>query len=232
MSDIFWLEDNNLKFPAVDEALTDPDGLLAVGGDLSSARLLEAYRSGIFPWYEEGQPILWWSPNPRCVLFPDKFHVSRSFKKKLRKHAFRVTSDQAFSAVVEHCAKLREGNEGTWITHSMSEAFRKLHQAGIAHSVEVWQEEKLVGGLYGIAMGRVFFGESMFSLCSDASKVALHELARQLGSLGFNLIDCQVHNDHLESLGATMIPRQSFINHLNRYIEEPTQSLWKPWSGN
>lgn len=230
MSDILWLEDDNVFFPPVEEALMDPDGLLAVGGDLSTERLLEAYRQGIFPWYEEDQPILWWSPNPRCVLFPQQFHLSRSFRKKLRKSSFNITADKAFPEVIKQCAKLRKNSEGTWITEAIDTAFNQLHQTGIAHSVEVWEGERLIGGLYGIAMGSIFFGESMFSLCADASKFALYELTQQLTELGFNLIDCQVHNNHLENLGAITIPRQQFITHLEQHIDDPTVSYWQPWS--
>lgn len=230
MPDILWLEDTNINFPPVEAALKDPDGLLAVGGDLSTERLLEAYRRGIFPWYEEDQPILWWSPNPRCVLFPQEFHISRSFRKKLRNAPFKITADKAFSEVIKQCAELRENREGTWITEAINTSFNQLHNAGIAHSVEVWEGEELIGGLYGIAMGRIFFGESMFSRRADASKFALYELTCQLSDLGFNLIDCQVHNDHLESLGAITIPRQQFISYLEQHIVDPTASNWRPWS--
>lgn len=230
MPDIPWLEDNDDRFPDVELALTDPDGLLAVGGELSTARLINAYRSGIFPWYEEDQPVLWWSPNPRCVLYPDQIHISRSLKKTLRKTQFKVTFDTAFSDVIAHCADLRVDQEGTWITDDIMEAFQQLHALGIAHSIEVWELDNesplLVGGLYGIAMGKVFFGESMFSRRTDASKIALTHLCQQLQAWGFNLIDCQVHNNHLQSLGTAMLPRNEFITHLQSAIDDPKHSLW------
>ncbi len=230
MSDIVWLDESHNLFPDVSMALTDPDGLLAAGGDLSVSRLLEAYRRGIFPWYEEDQPILWWSPDPRCVLYPDQLHISRSLKKTLRKNNYQVTFDQAFMSVIQHCAESRHDQGGTWITPDMLEAFEQLHALGIAHSVEIWYIEnelpQLVGGLYGIAMGSVFFGESMFSRCTDASKIALLKLSQQLSAWGFNLIDCQVHSDHLESLGAITIERQQFVSHLEEHINNPRQSLW------
>jgi len=230
MSDIIWLDENENLFPDVSLALTDPDGLLAVGGDLSAQRLLQAYWSGIFPWYEDYQPILWWSPNPRCVLYPDQLHISRSLKKTLRKNDFHVTFDQAFMKVMHRCSEARKDQDGTWITPDMLNAFEKLHTLGIAHSVEVWHTEndhpKLIGGLYGIAMGSVFFGESMFSRRVDASKIALHSLSQRLLECGFSLIDCQVHSDHLESLGAVNIERQQFISHLEQHINDPHQSCW------
>ena len=232
MSDVLWLEDSNVDFPPVENALSDPDGLLAVGGDLTIDRLLEAYPKGIFPWYEEDQPILWWSPDPRCVLFPKDFHLSHSFKKKLRKQPFNITADTAFADVIQQCAKIRENREGTWITEAINTSFNQLHALGVAHSVEVWEGETLVGGLYGIAMGGVFFGESMFSLRPDASKFALYTLTQKLNEFGFHLIDCQVHNDHLESLGATTISRQQFITHLDNHISDPMASSWQPWSTN
>lgn len=226
MSDIIWLNENTHLFPDVSQALREPDGLLAAGGDLSAERLMEAYRQGIFPWYEEDQPILWWSPSPRCVLYPEQLHVSRSLKKTLRKNVFSVSFDQQFERVMQHCAESRQDQDGTWITPDMLEAFQRLHSKGIAHSVEVWKGDELVGGLYGLAMGRVFFGESMFSRATDASKVALYQLTQQLLEWDFNLIDCQVHSEHLESLGAITIDRRQFIAHLEQHIEDPNQSFW------
>lgn len=230
MLNIPWLENTNDQFPEVELALTDPDGLLAIGGELSEARLISAYRRGIFPWYEDDQPVLWWSPNPRCVLYPDQIHVSRSLKKTLQKTQLKVTFDAAFSEVITHCANLRVDQQGTWITSDIMTAFQHLHELGIAHSVEVWemegQKRQLVGGLYGIAMGKVFFGESMFSRRSDASKIALYHLCLRLQAWGFNLIDCQVHSDHLQSLGTTMIARREFINHLTASITNPYHSNW------
>ena len=203
-------------FPDVELALTEPDGLLAVGGDLSVERLIAAYQQGIFPWYSEGQPILWWSPDPRMVLEPKDIKVSRSLSKTIRKQEFKITFDQNFREVITACSesRLEKGmvQDETWILDEMIEAYIKLHEQGYAHSVECWQNEKLVGGLYGIAIGKVFFGESMFSRVSDASKIAFVSLAKQLEKWDFKLIDCQVYTSHLESLGASMISRQQFIS--------------------
>jgi leucyl/phenylalanyl-tRNA--protein transferase len=209
----FWLDPENrdITFPDVDLALKEPDGLLAIGGDLSTARLLNAYASGIFPWYGPGQPILWWSPNPRLVLRPETLHISRSLQKTLRKRPFRITLDAAFEAVIDNCAAPRDNASGTWITPEMTAAYLELHRQGYAHSVECWQDRQLIGGLYGVSIGRIFFGESMFAHASDASKVALATLARQLGRWGFPVIDCQVHTRHLESLGAMPLLRKEFI---------------------
>jgi len=229
MSGLYWISKNDGEdaFPSVDTALREPDGLLAVGGKLSSARLLAAYRQGIFPWYSVGQPVLWWSPDPRCVLFPDRLKVSRSLRKTLRKPLFTVTLDQAFEAVIENCAMPRGEDDGTWITPAIKRSYTMLHQMGIAHSVEVWRHGELVGGLYGVALGRVFFGESMFSRASDASKVGFATLVKQLHRWGYPLIDCQVHSDHLESLGAETIPRKEFIALLDQWCEvEATSSAW------
>ena len=207
----YWLNPgSSTDFPDIDLALRDPDGLLAVGGDLSLERLCSAYQSGIFPWYSEGQPILWWSPDPRMVLYPDEVKISRSLLKKIRKNTFSVTIDKAFPSVIRACAEPRVQQQDTWILSEMQEAYIQLHETGIAHSVECWQEDKLVGGLYGVAIGKVFFGESMFSRVSDASKVAFVYLAKQLKQWGFNIIDCQVYSSHLESLGARLIPRAQF----------------------
>lgn len=206
-------------FPPLDTALTEPDGLLAAGGDLSPRRLVRAYRGGIFPWFEEGQPILWWSPDPRAVLTPESVKISRSLRKRLKREEYRVTFDTVFPAVMRACAAPRAGQRGTWITDEMVEAYCALHTEGIAHSVECWHGEDLVGGLYGVAIGRVFFGESMFSRRSDASKVALVGLAQQLEKWGFRLIDCQVSSPHLSSLGAVEIPRAEFVERLNEWCE-------------
>ena len=208
-------------FPDVDLALTEPDGLLAVGGDLTVERLTAAYQQGIFPWYSEGQPILWWSPDPRMVLEPKNIKVSRSLEKTIRKNIFNVTFDQQFQDVIIECSKprLEKGNEQTetWILDEMIVAYIALHKAGYAHSVECWLDEKLVGGLYGVAIGNVFFGESMFSRVSDASKVAFVFLSKQLQQRGYKLIDCQVYTSHLESLGASMISRKEFLNLLKKH---------------
>ena len=216
-----WLSATDQEFPDVNLALREPDGLLALGGDLRPERLLEAYRSGIFPWYDEGQPILWWSPDPRAVLFPAQVKISRSLAKVLRQARYSVTLDRAFREVMLGCAAPRNGVAGTWITDAMIEAYTELHIQGHAHSVEVWKADQLIGGLYGVALGKVFFGESMFSRSADASKVALVHLARQLESWGYGLIDCQVYNDHLASLGAELIPRSEFISLLSRWIDPP-----------
>ncbi len=228
------------QFPDVALALDKPDGLLAVGGNLFTATLLNAYRHGIFPWYGDGQPILWWSPNPRAVLYPDRLIVSRSLKKRLRQGRFEVTLDHAFSDVIQACALPRDrsatdqassqGNDpGTWITSEMQAAYQQMHNLGHAHSVEAWRDGVLVGGLYGIAIGRVFFGESMFSRASDASKVALAHLVQQLKQWQFSLIDCQISSDHLTRLGAENIERTTFTDHLEHACRTPSlaPSLWK-----
>jgi len=207
------------SFPPVDEALREPDGLLCVGGDLSVSRLLAAYRRGIFPWYSEGQPILWWSPDPRAVLFPAEFKVSRSLAKTLRNRGFTVTFDRAFASVMTRCADRTLRPEGTWISPEMLTAYATLHELGYAHSVETWDAGKLVGGLYGVSLGRIFFGESMFSTERDASKVALHALVHTLLRRHDELIDCQVRSAHLHSLGAREIPRREFTARLDRCIE-------------
>jgi leucyl/phenylalanyl-tRNA--protein transferase len=207
-------------FPPVGEALTEPDGLLCAGGDLSEARLLEAYRRGVFPWYSDGQPILWWSPDPRAVLFPSEFKISRSLSKTLRNRGFEATVDRAFGEVIRRCADVRVRPDGTWITPQMSAAYQRLHAAGFAHSVETWLDGRLVGGLYGLALGRVFFGESMFSLERDASKVAFKQLIDRSLALGVELIDCQVSSPHLSSLGARDIPRREFVMRLARAIPD------------
>ena len=201
-------------FPPVETALTDPDGLLCVGGDLSPTRLLAAYRRGIFPWFSEGQPILWWSPDPRTVLYPAEFKVSRSLAKTIRNRGFTVSVDRAFAEVMARCADERLRPEGTWISPQMCAAYQRLHELGLAHSYETWDGRSLVGGLYGVALGQVFFGESMFSLARDASKVALAALVRAMIERNGRLIDCQVASAHLESLGARSIPRRQFVREL------------------
>ena len=206
-----------IRFPSVNNA--DEDGLLAMGGDLSISTLVSAYVQGIFPWFNQDQPILWWSPDPRMVLYPDQIKISRSLRKSLRKSNYRVSCNHAFNQVVRGC-KLR-GNEtasnqhsDTWITQSMQEAYQTLHQNGYAHSIEVWHGDALVGGLYGVAIGRIFFGESMFSAQANTSKIALVHLALWLQENGFELIDCQVSSQHLISLGACVISRSDFLEHL------------------
>jgi len=224
-----WLDPNDAAqpFPDVEDALREPDGLLAIGGDLSPSRLLRAYRQGIFPWYNSDQPILWWSPDPRTVLYPPSLKISRSLRKTLRKSIFTVTADTAFRRVIQYCAAPRSTDGGTWLTDDMVEAFCRLHRMGHAHSVESWYQGELVGGLYGLALGRIFFGESMFARHSDASKVAFVRLVEHLQQWGYVLIDCQVASEHLRSLGATSIPRRDFIATLNRYCDVPT--AWRTW---
>jgi leucyl/phenylalanyl-tRNA---protein transferase len=205
-----WLPDEPI-FPPLDAALADPNGLLAAGGDLSPARLLAAYSKGIFPWYAPGEPILWWSPEPRMVLFPHEIKVSRSLRKALRRPDYEVRLDTGFASVIAACAAARRrGQRGTWITADMQAAYRRLHELGYAHSVETWVGGRLAGGLYGIAIGRAFFGESMFAHATDASKIALVHLGEQLRRLGFGIIDCQMETAHLASLGARPIPRTEF----------------------
>lgn len=225
----YWLDANDpvAPFPPVERALRDPDGLLALGGDLSPQRLLNAYRQGIFPWYSAGQPILWWSPNPRMVLQPTALKLSRSLRKTLRKASFAITLDLAFDAVLAACAEPRSDGHGTWLSTDMRRAYGTLHSLGYAHSVEAWQDDQLVGGLYGVALGRVFFGESMFTRVTDASKVAFAHLVRQLARWDFELIDCQVHTAHLASLGAKTMDRTSFIAQLDRLAVVPTNP--QPW---
>ena len=214
----YWIDPDDpvMDFPGVELALREPDGLLALGGDLCVERLLLAYSRGIFPWFGPDQPILWWAPDPRLVLEPAGLKISHSLKKTLRQGKFEITMDMAFNGVIEACAKRRPDQSGTWITAGMMKAYRDMHSAGHAHSVECWYEGELAGGLYGVAIGRVFFGESMFTRVTDASKVAFVALTRQLERWGFPLIDCQVHTGHLESLGASMMPRQQFSQILQR----------------
>lgn len=220
---IRWLDttDGPAAFPDPRTALAEPPGLLVAGGDLSVETLLTAYSNGIFPWYEEGQPILWWCPDPRAVLFPDELKISRSLRRSVRRGEFHASCDQAFSDVVEGCTR-RDQGDGTWITNDMSRAYRRLHLLGHAHSIEVWQQDKLVGGLYGIAIGRVFFGESMFSSVSNASKVALVHLVYILKSRGISLIDCQIPSAHLASLGSREISRERFLSDLDTLVATDT----------
>ena len=215
-----------VAFPSPDLA---EDGLLAVGGDLSEARLLLAYRMGIFPWYADREPILWWSPDPRLVLFPEEFRVSRRLRRVLRQDRFTLTLDQAFERVIEACATIpRRGQDGTWITPGMIAAYGDLHRAGYTHSVECWEEGALVGGVYGVSLGRCFFGESMFSRVANASKVALAALVDQLAAWQFDMLDCQVTTKHMLGLGAREIPRAAFLARLRTSIEAETRV--GPWS--
>lgn len=228
MSQLVWLSDKHdlTWFPPVDSALKDPDGLLAAGGGLSTERLLAAYRRGIFPWYSEGQPVLWWSPDPRNVLFPREFRRSRSLRKSIRNRGYRTEIDTAFVDVVAACAEPRASGPGTWITPGMAAAYGDLHARGFAHSIETWRDGELVGGLYGVALGRVFFGESMFSRATDASKVALARLVDESHVRDIALIDCQVESAHVTSLGSRPLPRAEF----SRCIEELTAgaTAWPP----
>ncbi len=215
-------------FPPLNSALEFPDGLLAVGGDLTVNRLRVAYRRGIFPWYNEKEPILWWSPAQRLVLFPDNLRVSRSLRKTIRKGKFTLTMDESFRAVIEACAAPRRTESGTWINEDMQDAYTELHQLGLAHSVECWHQGELVGGLYGVSLGKVFFGESMFSFMTDASKVAFAHFVWQLQAWGYELIDCQIDSQHLRSLGAITIPRSKFRALLDRFCELPgRQGKWQ-----
>ncbi len=230
---LYWIAEDILadEFPDINHALTKPDGLLAIGGELNPNRLLQAYRKGIFPWYNESQPVMWWSPDPRCVLFPDELKISRSLKKSLRKDEYIITFDQAFSDVVESCAEPRPGSPGTWITQAIIKNYQLLHESGHAHSVECWYKETLVGGLYGIVIGKIFFGESMFSHMTDTSKICFAHLVYLLKTQEYTLIDCQVYSKHLEHLGARAIPRDEFSDILSRdceslYDEARHESSW------
>lgn len=221
-----WLKADD-PFPPVHRALREPDGLLAAGSDLSQDRLLDAYRHGIFPWYSDGQPVLWWSPDPRMVLHPQAIVLSRSLRKRLRKADYEIRVDTRFREVMAACAEPRDGQSGTWITDEMADAYAALHGAGFAHSVETWMGDELAGGLYGVAIGRVFYGESMFTRATDASKLALAHLARQLVRWEFGLIDCQMATPHLLSLGAQLIPRPTFIEMLGGHVgDEPSAQRW------
>jgi len=212
-----WLRENT-PFPPIDAALDEPNGLLAAGAELSPKRLLEAYRHGIFPWYSAGQPVLWWSPDPRTVLFVDEFRIPRSLRKVVAQRRFEIRVDTAFREVIEACAEPRSRERKTWITPAMIEAYSALHRQRSAHSVEAWQEGELVGGLYGVAAGRMFFGESMFARKPDASKVALVHLVAMFRHMNVPLIDCQQETEHLKRFGARAIPRDEFAEHLSRLV--------------
>jgi len=223
-----WLDADRIGFPAAEQALASPNGLLAAGGSLSPDWLIHAYQRGIFPWFEADQPILWWCPDPRMVLLPDELHISRSLSKLLRNHPYQVSIDQDFAGVISACSEPRTRSEGTWITDELKIAYQNLHASGIAHSVEVWDQSKLVGGLYGVALGKVFFGESMFSRSSNCSKLALVFLVQHLREWGYELIDCQVATSHLASLGAREIPRREFLAQLRRLIGSQTEPVYWP----
>jgi len=217
-----WL-DNDAPFPPLASALREPNGLLAAGGDLSPQRLIEAYRRGIFPWFNPGEPILWWSPDPRMVLFPAELKISRSLRKTLNKRAYEIRVDTAFRQVMEACAAPRDGH-GTWITPAMIDAYAELHRQGLAHSIETWVDDQLAGGLYGVSLGKMFYGESMFSRATDASKIAFVHLVRQLQRWDFGLIDCQMKTAHLFSFGAREIPRAEFGQRLAALVNLPGQT--------
>ena len=222
-----WLR-GNTPFPPVSKALASPNGLLCAGGDLTPARILDAYARGIFPWFSEGDPILWWSPDPRMVLFPEELKVSRSLRKALARGAYETRFDTAFRRVMEECAQPRDGQGGTWIVPEMIEAYTALHEQGHAHSVESWLDGELAGGLYGMALGKVFFGESMFARADDASKVALVRLVERLRHQGYRLIDCQQATGHLASLGAREIPRGEFVQRLREAVDrDPRGERWQ-----
>ena len=224
----FWLDARQPEiFPDVSLALQDPDGLLAIGGDLSETRILAAYRQGIFPWYSDNQPILWWSPDPRMVLYPENLHISKSLQKSLRKQNYSITFDNAFEEVVNMCAEPRNYTDDTWITDEMKQAYIRLHQSGHAHSVECWHNQELIGGLYGIAIGKVFFGESMFARKTDVSKIAFVYLTYHLQNWGYQLIDCQVYSKHLSSLGAINISRDDFIKQIRQLCSIKVNHQWR-----
>ena len=215
-----WLRGDS-AFPPVEKALKSPNGLLCAGGDLSAERLLAAYARGIFPWFSEGDPILWWSPDPRMVLFPEELRISRSLRKTVKQEVFEIRVDTSFRAVMENCAGPRDGQAGTWIVDEILDAYTQLHEMGFAHSVESWREGQLVGGLYGVSLGRAFFGESMFARQTDASKVALVHLVERLRARDYSVIDCQQNTAHLASLGAREIPRAAFSQLLQESIQYP-----------
>jgi len=217
-----WLRPDD-PFPPLEAALASPNGLLAAGANLSLDRLLVAYRQGIFPWFSQGEPILWWSPDPRMVLLPSEFKRSRALAKRLRRRDYEVRVDSAFTAVMAACSEPRPGQSGTWITAPMQAAYARLHEAGHAHSIETWQAGRLVGGLYGVALGGAFYGESMFHRVTDASKIALAHLVAQLARWGFGMIDCQMETAHLASLGARPIPRAEFLRRLQTLVDLPGQ---------
>jgi len=220
---IFELDNEYVFFPP--PYLAEDSGLLAIGGDLSTERLLKAYRMGIFPWFNPDEPILWWSPNPRFVLFPENIRITKNMRRALRNNKFQITFDQDFKGVIEACRDIyRPGQRGTWISDEIIDSYQQLFEMGFIHSVEVWQDDELVGGLYGGCLGKCFFGESMFARVSDASKAGFITLVRNLQEHNFELVDCQVYTKHLESMGAEMIPRESFTKTLNKYNKAPLQT--------
>ncbi|ROH87903.1 leucyl/phenylalanyl-tRNA--protein transferase [Stagnimonas aquatica] len=224
-----WLDPRqpDQPFPPVESALPEPNGLLAVGGDLSVQRLLRAYALGVFPWFNPDEPILWWSPDPRCIFIPGELHLSHSLSKRLRQNRHALSFDLAFDEVLEACASERRGSRGTWLGPDMRRAYRELHRLGHAHSVELWMDGELAGGLYGVSLRGAFFGESMFSRRSDASKLALAHLSRQLKAWDFSLLDCQVSSDHLLSLGARSVSREEFLHRLHAALQQPAPRQWR-----
>lgn len=220
---LHWLDPRNPRqsFPPARQAMRDPNGLLAIGGDLSPLRLRNAYEHGIFPWYNPDEPILWWCPDPRAVLAPGQFHASRSLRKRLRRADYAVTLDRAFAGVLDACSAPRARGRGTWLGTEMKQAYQELHRRGDAHSIEVWRHGTLIGGVYGVSLGRAFFGESMFSHAEDGSKIAMYWLCRQLAAWSFPLLDCQIASSHLATLGAVDIPRERFLELLRGAVAEP-----------
>lgn len=227
-----WLDTGEPVFPPTQSALDNPNGLLAAGGELNADWLIKAYPRGIFPWFSEGEPILWWSPSPRCVLFPHAFHLSKSLRKRMRQLDYEIRIDSVFSEVMRACAAPRAQQDGTWISPAFIDAYTDLARRGIAHSIELFVDNQLVGGLYGLAFGRVFFGESMFSKIPDGSKICLYHLAKKLLEADYNVIDCQVYNPHLHSLGAQEIDRLEFDQLLKSCDSEPSKEPWSEryWS--
>ncbi len=223
---VHWINRHTDNFPPLECALRTPNGLLALGGELTAERLIAAYRHGCFPWYSAGQPLMWWSPDPRTVLFPEELHVARTLRKTLRQTSLHITYDRAFEQVIAACAEPRASDNGTWITQEMQTAYSTLHHLGHAHSVEVWHDNQLVGGLYGIAIGRLFFGESMFSRMADASKIGFVTLVQDLQQAGFVLIDCQMHTEHLARFGAREISRRTFQEYLRQYLDQNNRMIW------
>lgn len=226
---LHWLDPRNpdQPFPPVEQAMVEPNGLLAIGGDLSPSRMIRAYAQGIFPWYNPDEPILWWCPDPRTVIRPGQMHVSRSLRRAIRRADYAVTMNQDFDQVIRRCAAPRSGQKGTWLGPEMRHAYRELHDAGFCQSIEIWRFGRLIGGLYGISLGRSFFGESMFSHATNGSKLALYYLSEQLAAWQFDLIDCQISSQHLLSLGAEELPRPQFQQILNTSVRRPGRA--GPW---
>ncbi|NRA62702.1 MAG: leucyl/phenylalanyl-tRNA--protein transferase [Psychrobium sp.] len=228
MSQLTLLSDHNTHFPSTNSALSEPNGLLAIGGDLTSERLISAYQQGIFPWYNDNDPIMWWSPDPRCVFFTDQFHCNKTFRRFLNKKSYQLTINQCFETVISQCAAPRPYEKETWINQDIISAYTELNQRGVAHSIEVWHQEQLIGGLYGLFINNVFCGESMFSLRENASKTALYALCQHLNRHGVDILDCQVPNDHLLSLGAQQLSRDQFLQKITQ--QRPTKLPVLDWA--